>query len=573
MQLRTVTLKHFRSIKDCTINIGDVTALVGENNSGKSSLLRALNLFFNYKKEHDDLITDKHQYSPHSRIQIILTFCELPNDAEIQSKASGDGLVLKLQFMGASKSRKLSYKKGRDWKTIDPDFIEYISTHIGFVLIPPTRSKEEISWQEETLLRMCVDAYLGQATSNRDTFTRKFTEAARELENRALNKIAKRAKDFYSLRHDFDYSISYKSNLTYKDFLTSIDFKVREKDKLYDLEDCGTGIQSLTIIALHRLLAEIEGRNVIFGLEEPETNLHPQAQKELIHSIKEAAENNEFSQIICTTHSPVVIDQLLHQQVKLFRKVPESKRGFKTEVSEIDDQFFEVNDITEYKYIRFHQYRNSEFFFSKYVVIVEGEGDAEVIKLLLKKSGYDLDFYGVSFIHLDGVKSLKYPVAIVRELGLPNLIVVDKDFFFPYKNASKANSRNSDGFFQYEYTFKSDPLIRRLLPSARNRSAIQSAFKKNHTKAQDKLDSHGIVCMRYCLEMDLLFPSKGAELAYDICNIPVEKQNKRELLLKRHDQIKKPLVLNHIVENLPDTSLPRSLLRIRKHLLLALRSG
>ena len=60
MQLKTINLKHLRSLKECTINISDVTELVGENNSGKSSLLRALNLFFNYEDEKSGLLSDRH---------------------------------------------------------------------------------------------------------------------------------------------------------------------------------------------------------------------------------------------------------------------------------------------------------------------------------------------------------------------------------------------------------------------------------------------------------------------------------------------------------------------------------
>ena len=337
------------------------------------------------------------------------------------------------------------------------------------------------------------------------------------------------------------------------------------------MEDCGTGIQSLTIIALHRLLAEIRGINVIFGLEEPETNLHPQAQKELIQSIKSAAENNEFSQIICTTHSTVVIDQMLHQQVKLFRKVDDSLRGFRTEVTELTDNFFDVNDLEDYKYRSFHQYRNSEFFFAKFVVIVEGEADAEVIQLLLSKSGYNLDLYGVSFVYLRGVGSLKYAFALLQELKLPHLVIVDKDFFFPYRNGKKNTSRDSDGFYQYDYTLKPEKMIPRLIPSRRARNKLVEAFKKSHTKGQNILDDYNIACMRWCLEMDLISPQQGADILYEKFGIPEERRQKTELLQNRPSQIKDSSVLLHVIDNLPNGSLPRSLQRIRKLIIQAIK--
>ena len=44
-------IENFRSIKGCSINLNSLCALVGENNVGKSAVLRALNTFFNYEYE------------------------------------------------------------------------------------------------------------------------------------------------------------------------------------------------------------------------------------------------------------------------------------------------------------------------------------------------------------------------------------------------------------------------------------------------------------------------------------------------------------------------------------------
>ena len=40
-----MNVQNFRSIRDETLNFDNLTALVGSNGSGKSSLLRALELF------------------------------------------------------------------------------------------------------------------------------------------------------------------------------------------------------------------------------------------------------------------------------------------------------------------------------------------------------------------------------------------------------------------------------------------------------------------------------------------------------------------------------------------------
>lgn len=47
MKLKWIRIKNYRSCKDTAINIGSMQALVGANNAGKSSIIRALDLLFN----------------------------------------------------------------------------------------------------------------------------------------------------------------------------------------------------------------------------------------------------------------------------------------------------------------------------------------------------------------------------------------------------------------------------------------------------------------------------------------------------------------------------------------------
>ena len=52
MKVCQVTIRNFKSFGDDLVSIplGDLTAFVGANSSGKSNVLKALDLFFNYSK-------------------------------------------------------------------------------------------------------------------------------------------------------------------------------------------------------------------------------------------------------------------------------------------------------------------------------------------------------------------------------------------------------------------------------------------------------------------------------------------------------------------------------------------
>lgn len=61
MKNQSVGIKNFRSLKDFNIVFDSVTTLIGPNGTGKSTVLRALDWFFNGSKGCE--LTDKDCYS------------------------------------------------------------------------------------------------------------------------------------------------------------------------------------------------------------------------------------------------------------------------------------------------------------------------------------------------------------------------------------------------------------------------------------------------------------------------------------------------------------------------------
>ncbi|MCS3855736.1 AAA family ATPase [Salinibacter ruber] len=63
MKVERIELRKFRSIEKCIVYPQDIWCLVGENNSGKSAILRALNSFFNFNEEKKEFLEGSHQYT------------------------------------------------------------------------------------------------------------------------------------------------------------------------------------------------------------------------------------------------------------------------------------------------------------------------------------------------------------------------------------------------------------------------------------------------------------------------------------------------------------------------------
>jgi predicted ATP-dependent endonuclease of OLD family len=565
MKIKRITIKKFRSVETATFDIDRVNAIVGANNVGKSSLLKALNAFFNFEEEYQSFLSGSHSYAPGTRPKIEILFSGLP--PQLSAFSDQDSLLVETTISKTAK-RTIKYRKNNQWLSADEELMSKIKHYITFVFIPPNRDGHSLTKTENSVLRLLIEAFMDNETQNRDLYSNKFREAFKFLEDHALLKISKEAKKEYPIASQIDFAVQCRSFITYKDFLDRIHVSVKEGILTHSLTDCGSGIQSLTIIALYNLLGKLKHENIIIGLEEPETNLHPQAQREMIAYFQRLAEKDNIPHFFFTTHSVQMIDAVDHQQVIYFRKEPDEKRGFKSQTDKLPVDFFEKYKLDEFKYYQFHRYKNSEFFFARFVVITESKNEIEIINRIAEKSGLDLAISGIEFLSLDGVLNIKYPIYLLRELRIPFLLIVDKDFFTPYINDDLKSSRSSAGFPRYKSAFSPDSItiIETLIPDKKVRAALLSNLKSNHTKALDILEKHNIISMRYTLDLDLANSSQGSSKYFSLLKISVADQTKKHLVVNNYKAIKRIDNMVQVFDSMTTSGWPHSFSRIKNYL-------
>ena len=81
MVIEKIHIENYHSIEDETLNCEDITALIGRNGSGKSSFLRAMDLFYSQSPKID--VEDFYNRDIAREIVISITFKDLPDDAKI----------------------------------------------------------------------------------------------------------------------------------------------------------------------------------------------------------------------------------------------------------------------------------------------------------------------------------------------------------------------------------------------------------------------------------------------------------------------------------------------------------
>lgn len=91
MRVKSISIKNFRSFKDVSVNLDSYSSLVGANGAGKSTVLCALNIFFQEDEESSTDVTKLHEEDFHERntdhpIEITVTFCDLSDEAQEEFK-------------------------------------------------------------------------------------------------------------------------------------------------------------------------------------------------------------------------------------------------------------------------------------------------------------------------------------------------------------------------------------------------------------------------------------------------------------------------------------------------------
>ncbi len=137
-------------------------------------------------------------------------------------------------------------------------------------------------------------------------------------------------------------------------------------ERMVPVEEVGSGLQSLLVIGLLKGVASSE-RRVRLLLEEPETFLHPSAQRELARSLLD----NENLWFIASTHSAAMIDEATVSDVVIVR----------------DHRLFAAPSAigVDDRQSAYMSGRGAEALFSRSVLLVEGAGDVAAFEEIRRR--------------------------------------------------------------------------------------------------------------------------------------------------------------------------------------------
>lgn len=181
-----------------------------------------------------------------------------------------------------------------------------------------------------------------------------------------------------------------------------------------DILNCGTGYQSMIILSILETYVEISSKTAkyILLIEEPEVYLHPTLQRKMIDTLMTISKTN---QVIFTSHSPITVSKLSKQQIKLVKKSVGSAI---------------VEDIDPKIVIEELGIKSDDILANKGIIFVEGKDDKKIFEILLNKIEEGLS-NKLNVIDAGNCTDLKFyanaEILINNKFNIPTLIVRDAD--------------------------------------------------------------------------------------------------------------------------------------------------
>ena len=297
MSITALSIRNFRSISSLNEEMHDLNIFVGQNDEGKSNVLRALDLFFNHDKEGGYRLEWNRDYCCFAPIrkgkaeEIIIEIDVTPP----ASFANRNPVVWRKAWRREGLHAD-SFKHRDGAEVSSKSKIASFLKAMRFDYVPAIKGREYF----QSLMAKLHDMLEATVEEQVRTASGSFTTTINENTKRILEQIQQRM--------NLETTIELPSNL--RDLFAQLEFTSVSGEKPFSLDQRGDGIKVRHIPIVLRWLAEqanhlsAPGRPktvTIWGYEEPENNLELRRCFELA---KEFVDGSTEIQAFVTTHSP-----------------------------------------------------------------------------------------------------------------------------------------------------------------------------------------------------------------------------------------------------------------------------
>ena len=416
MKLAKLKIQDFRGLKgnqnEIDFSNSDIIFLLGQNNVGKSTYLRAYEFFRTSSQK--SAIEDFYNQTSENQIIIEGWFIKEDGD-ENEIDLQGKGKEKDPDWVNKWVGEDGFIKVRKEWKNIGDGFEKF------------TFSPEQNSWvlngfggMESLFTRYTPEAIVISAMEDQSSLEKKvndllekeFVKKAKDAYPEKYESLINGVKELQSLITGSESveNLNVELNKHFQQVFTDLTLKIQaSKDENIKIEDAfkknhsviverkenprketflqnGHGVirQALfNFLTFIKRESETNRKQYLILFEEPEVFLHPKIAFKLRNSLYELAANSPY-QIICATHSPLMID-ISKPHASLIRVVKSTDEI--TTTFQVGEDVFGRDDEQKERVQMINRFNPHicEAFYADKVILVEGDTETIVYRDLLKR--------------------------------------------------------------------------------------------------------------------------------------------------------------------------------------------
>ncbi|WKW12640.1 AAA family ATPase [Pseudogemmatithrix spongiicola] len=478
-RLSRLTVQNFRAIgaQPVSIELDNIVVLVGPNNTGKSSILKAYQLVMNDGSGEVSLSADDFPNGipdPNNPPTIELTtivYGDLPGKEWIHTTADGEMVVReRWQWKQVGKPERVGFNvhRGRwaepsddekgPWGVASVANSRRPEPHHIDAFASPDKQATAISKLLSEVLTQRMAEHKSKGSDPESAFG-KLLKSVSELQETVLAEVQSEVVKLEdslseSLNELFPkHRVKFDTN-TGKDLSEYVSlFKSAPSIRMgptggfqSPLEQQGSGARRTLLWTAIKLVAEAnrakKGRNqrpFVLLLDEPEICLHPGAVREASRLLYELPEKASNWQVMLTTHSPCFID-FSRDHTSVVR-VERAETGAVTGTTIFRPKLakFDATDKEALKLLNLCDPYVAEFFFGGRVVLVEGDTEYAAFRFVIAQNPDT--FRNIHIVKARGKATIVALSKILNQFGAPYAILHDSDM--PTVTTKTGTRRNS----------------------------------------------------------------------------------------------------------------------------------
>ena len=426
---------------------GKPLVLLGENNAGKSNIVRALDLILGefWPGNHEP---DNHEFwgrSPEQPIKIKVRV------SGIEGTYQRNLHSIVWEHDGNEATYQAWYDVPDSRGNLTGNMSNYIREQCTVVVIGANRNLDyQMSYKSKWTLLARLMKKFHQSLTRDDDKVKMLKEKFQEIKGIFL-EVEEFAQFGESLQSHFDTlleGMSYRLGIDFSaydpsNYFHSLRVYPTEQDEVRTFEELGTGQEQVLAFAFAHAYAKAFYGGIVLVVEEPEAHLHPLAKRWLARKIQQMAKDG--LQVVLTTHSPYFVDVLNLPGIVLVRK--EDNATFIKQISAQELASYCIEHgapperVEEGNILPFYAANSTPDIlaglFAKKVVLVEGQTEQLALPIYLRRVGLDTDREGIAIIPVMGKGNLARWWRFFTAYDIPTYVIFDND----EKNDKEATRR------------------------------------------------------------------------------------------------------------------------------------